>query len=146
MIDVPTSTFPEVRQTPNGSTPAHFLNCFEILNLADFEQAVNVYAVDFLDPAQNTQEIRGELKNVIWGLRKQHRSSCPGYGFVIDISPRLVAVPPAWKLPCPIETPQFHLTLDRTILATSTNAEGRNILMRHSPRIDKEALQGGSIV
>jgi hypothetical protein len=128
MIDAPTSTFREVRQTSNGSTPTHFLNCFEILNLGDFEQTVNLYAVDFLDATQNTQENRGELKNVIWGLRKQHRSSCPGYGFVIDISPRLVVVPATWKLPCPIETSQFRVTLDRTVLATSTNAQGRNIL------------------
>jgi hypothetical protein len=85
MIDVLTPGVPARAFVPNSSLPQHFLNCYEILNSGDLAQPVNLYAVDFKDVTRNAQENRGELKKVIWSLRKQHRSSSSGYGFVVDI-------------------------------------------------------------
>jgi hypothetical protein len=99
-----------------------------VVNLGDLAQPVNLYAIDFRDSTRNTQENRGELKNVIWALRKQHRSACSGYGFVIDISPRLVAVPAAWSLPSPIETSDYTVCLQRSFTASPDDAQGRSIL------------------
>jgi hypothetical protein len=96
--------------------------------LGDLAQPVNLYAVYFRDSTRDTLENRGELKNVIWALRKQHRSACSGYGFVIDISPRLVAVPAAWNLPSPIETPDYTVCLQRSFTASPDDARGRSIL------------------
>jgi hypothetical protein len=128
MIKAPSPGFPPVPEAPNASLPQHFLNCYEILNLGDLAQPVNLYAVDFKDSTLNAQENRGDLKNVIWALRKQHRSACSGYGFVIDISPRLVAVPATWNLPSPVEMAEYTVCLQRSFTASPDDTQGRSIL------------------
>ncbi|MEI9975293.1 MAG: hypothetical protein WDO73_26460 [Ignavibacteriota bacterium] len=106
----------------------NFMNCFEVLNFSELGQPVNLFAIDFKDSMRNTQENRGELKNVMYQLRKQYRASCPGYGFVVDISPRLIAVPGAWKFPSAIETPEYTASLMRSFTAGAADSQGRTIL------------------
>src|ERR1700744_1454479 len=107
MIETRIPGLPAAAPHPQASLPANFLNCFEVLNFAELAQPVHLFAIDFKDRSRNTQENRGELKNVMYQLRKQYRASCPGYGFVVDISPRLIAVPSAWKFPPLIEAPEY---------------------------------------
>jgi hypothetical protein len=112
---------------PDIAMPQDFINAYEILNLQELAQPVNLYAVDFKDVTRNAQENRGELKNVIWSLRKQNRSVCPGYGFVVDVSPRLVAVPVAWKLPS-VQAGDYSVSLERSFTACTTDSQGLSIL------------------
>src|SRR6266849_1858967 len=79
--------------------PGRFLNAYEIVNAADLSWPVNLYAVELRDELPQGNSARGRIKNVIWELRKKNKQLCRGYGFVVDVSPRLVAVPQAWNLP-----------------------------------------------
>jgi hypothetical protein len=128
MIETQTPERPVPLAPPKRLLPKNFLNCFEILNFAELGQSVNLYAIDFKDVTRNTQENRGELKNVIYQLRKQYHSSCPGYGFVVDISPRLVAVPGAWKFPSALDTQEYSASLERSFTASAADGQGRAIL------------------
>jgi hypothetical protein len=128
MIETQTHGLPVPLPPPKLLLPKNFLNCFEVRNFAELGQPVNLYAIDFKDVTRNTQENRGELKSVIYQLRKQYRSSCPGYGFVVDISPRLVAVPCTWKFPSALETPEYSFSLQRSFTASAADGQGRAIL------------------
>src|SRR5690348_4321707 len=78
--------------------PGRFLNAYEILNTAELSWPVNLYAVDLHGEQKQGNDTRGKIKNVIWDLRKNNKALCRGYGFVVDVSPRLVAIPQGWKL------------------------------------------------
>jgi len=52
-----------------------------------------------LDNHKADHKDRGNIKNVMWDLRAQHRGRCPGYGFVIDIDEVTVAIPQRWDIP-----------------------------------------------
>lgn len=108
--------------------PKNLLNCYEILNASELSRPVNIYRVEFADPADQTQENRGRAKQVIWDLRGQHRVHCRGYGFVVDLNPWEVAVPASWKLPDPAATPEYCVTLSRSFEAKPRDPEGRAII------------------
>jgi hypothetical protein len=97
--------------------PASFLNAYEIINAGGLSWPVNIYAVDLKDGEPQTHDKRGKLRDIIWELRKQHANLCKGAGFVVDISPRLVAVPAGWRLPVPINTTEYSLSLQRSYTA-----------------------------
>lgn len=128
MMETQTPGPPTPMAQPQVSLPRNFLNCFEVLNFAELGLPVHLFAIDFKDSTRNTQKNRGELKNVIYQARKQYRASCPGYGFVVDISPRLVAVPGAWRFPSVIETPEYTASLQRSFTANADDYQGRAIL------------------
>ncbi len=89
------------RMASSMSLPANFLNAYEVVNKQELSWPVSVYAIDLTEEGER-QEQRSQIKNVMWELKKQHRATCRGYGFVIDISPRLVVVPQSWQIPTPI--------------------------------------------
>src|ERR1700719_4492958 len=84
------------------TAPANFLNAYEVINSDELAWPVNVYAVDITGATAERQEQRSDMKSLIWDLRKQHKGQCRGFGFVIDLAPRLVAVPQGWNFPVPI--------------------------------------------
>jgi hypothetical protein len=108
--------------------PASFLNAYEIINAADLSWPVNIYAVDLKDGEPQTHDKRGKVRDIIWKLRKQHANLCKRAGFVVDISPRLVAVPAGWNLPVPINTTEYSVSLQRCYSAQASEEGDRPIV------------------
>ncbi len=111
----------------SGTLPANFLNAYEIIAAAALSWPVNVYAVDLLGEPRQENDTRGRVKNVIWELRKKNKSSCRGYGFVVDISPRLVVVPRGWQLPN-VTTSEYTVKLDQSFNACANDVQHRAIV------------------
>lgn len=106
----------------------NYFNAYQIENANDFAWDVNVYRVEFADRMRQTHENRGELKEIFWSLWKQHRNEWRGTIFVLDLNIHDVAVPGHWKLPGPVETPDYRITLQRSFRAQATDREGRKIV------------------
>lgn len=110
------------------TTPATFLNAYEIVSAASLFWPVNIYAVDLKGDEPQGHDKRKKLRDIIWNLYFQHRSLCKGHKFVVDISPRLVAVPASWKFPVPIDTSDYSLSLERCYSAKATDDGDRLIV------------------
>jgi hypothetical protein len=108
------------RMASSMSLPANFLNAYEVVNKQELSWPVSVYAIDLTEEGER-QEQRSQIKNVMWELKKQHRATCRGYGFVIDISPRLVVVPQSWQIPTPIKNGRYTVSLDQSFVARADN-------------------------
>jgi hypothetical protein len=93
----------------------HFLNSYEISDPSMLAWPVSLYEARRIDKKPQTHEDRGSIKNLIWTLRKQYASRCPGLGFVIDLDERTVAVPATWNLPVPISFESYEITLVRSL-------------------------------
>ena len=89
----------EVGQPLKLTTHDDSLNAFEVLNLADLTWDVRLYHVRPVDGKKAIHGERGSAKNAFWGLRKQYASRCTGFGFVIDVSPTILAVSANWQVP-----------------------------------------------
>lgn len=112
------------------SLPQCFLNCYDILQPETLSWPVNIYAVDLKTVTVQNHQSRGDIKNVIWDLKKGRcRADCHGYGFVVDFTPRLVAVPGAWKLPVPIETDEYKVTCAESLTACAGDPGSRTIVL-----------------
>lgn len=72
---------------------------YSILGLENLSWEVATYTVFPLDNHKVDHKDRGNIKNVMWDLRAQHRALCPGYGFVIDVDEVTVAIPQRWDIP-----------------------------------------------
>ena len=94
-IDLTTrgSTNPELVES-DVSIPSVAINAFEISNAESLSWDVALYSVDRIDGA-NREEDRGEIRNLFWNLRREAKT--PGYGFIVDVDRRHVAVPAAWE-------------------------------------------------
>jgi hypothetical protein len=108
--------------------PATFLNAYQLINADELAWPVNVYAVDINGATAEAQEQRGYIKNLMWDLRKQHKNQCRGFGFIIDITPRLVVVPQSWNFPVPITDPKYSIDLERSFVARATEPKDRPII------------------
>jgi hypothetical protein len=107
--------------------PANFLNAYELVNGLSLSWPVNIYAIDLATESEG-QERRSQIKNVMWELRKQYKGNCRGYGFVIDISPRLVVVPQSWQLPTPLTNSRYAMRLDQSFVARANDEAHRPIV------------------
>jgi hypothetical protein len=120
---------PQSNSTQAGFETKNVLNAYEILNAGEFSWPVNILRGDFTDAEKQTHENRGEAKQIIWNLRqKEFRSRWRGYGFVIDLSEREVAVPQSWDLPQPLSTPDYRVSLDGSFVATISEPQGRVVI------------------
>jgi hypothetical protein len=128
MITQTSPTLATARASCVIAPPKNLLNCYEILNASALSQPVNIYRVEFSDPAEQTHETRGRAKQIIWDLRKEYRIHWRGYGFVVDLNRWDVAVPASWKLPAPVTTPEHRVTFSRSFEAKPTDPEGRAII------------------
>jgi hypothetical protein len=104
------------------TTPKLFLSAYEILNSSELSWPVNILAVRLKGHELQGHDARGKIKDIIWKLRSQHTGLCKGGGFVIDISPRLVVVPAAWKLPLPISTAEYSVSLESSRQASARDS------------------------
>jgi hypothetical protein len=109
------------------SLPANFLNAYEVVNKRELSWPVNVYGIDLTGEGEHGDR-RSQIKNVMWELKKQHKGTCRGYGFVIDISPRLVVVPQAWQIPTPLNNNLYKVTLNDSFLARADDEAHRQIV------------------
>jgi len=79
----------------DGKTIA--LNAFRIVNADELSWPVAYYSVQ---PTCGQKPLeRGDAKTVAFQARKQFKSSCPGYGFIIEVGTGLVAMPAGWVIP-----------------------------------------------
>jgi hypothetical protein len=108
--------------------PATFINAYQLINTHELEWPVNLYAVDVSGATNESQEQRSYIKNLMWELRRNHKGHCRGFGFVIDVSPRLVAVPQGWNFPVPIINSAYSVRLERSFLASAKEPKDRSII------------------
>lgn len=90
--------------TPQSTQPSNLnharrvvLNAFAVSNANDLRWDVAFYSV--LPTASGGGTSRGAIKNVAWEARKTFKSSCPGFGFVVEVDAQTVAVPATWRIP-----------------------------------------------
>jgi hypothetical protein len=117
---------PESKEAPSTLPPV-FLNAYEVTNATQLAWPVNIYTVELRGEFQNN-DTRGRLKNILWDLRKKYKNRCPGYGFVLDIGPRQVAVPQNWQLPN-ATTEEFTIKLEQSFVVRSNDHQHRSIWM-----------------
>jgi len=111
-----------------ATLPNDFLNAYEIENAGELEWPVNIYSVDLPELARQDHEQRSDIKRIIWNLRRRYKTQCGGYGFAIDISPRLVAVPLSWQLPSPIAEENYIVRLHWSGVASAKRPETREVI------------------
>lgn len=79
------------------------INAYEIEGIAGMAWPVRRYAVRRRDGVDLRQEDRGRMKNAAFGLRRDYRAQCSGYGFIIDVDERTLVVPKSWVFPSGVE-------------------------------------------
>jgi hypothetical protein len=123
--------------------PQDFLNCYEILNPLALSWPVTLYAVDSLNGSPQTHGQRGSIKDIIWKLLLgEYRHVRRGPGFVVDVSPRLVALPRAWALPAPISADGFTISVERSFVAApGDSGSGAVVEGIHTARRNQEPFQ-----
>lgn len=73
------------------------LNAFKITNAGELSWPVAYYSVR-PSPGRKPLE-RGEAKAIAFEARRQFKSGCRGYGFIIEAGAGLVAMPSEWAIP-----------------------------------------------
>ena len=114
--------------TPKEETKA-FLDGYEILNVNKLEWPVRTYTVEPTDEIEPRHEERGKIVGAMWELRRQHREHCKGYGFIVDIDERTVAVPARWELPSKVTVNEYFVTEDHAFAAKASEPEHQPIVM-----------------
>ncbi|MBX3176854.1 MAG: hypothetical protein KF886_05815 [Candidatus Hydrogenedentes bacterium] len=97
------------------------LNAVEIQNSSALTWNVNIYRLRPCGHSKSTHESRGDVKSVVWNLKKHPSSSCRGFGFVVDFSPEFVAVPNSWNLASDIEFEGYLVTKDGARTVSCSN-------------------------
>jgi hypothetical protein len=82
------------------------INAYEIEGTESLAWPVRRYAVRRRDGVELRQEDRGHLKDAAFGLRREYRGQCSGYGFIIDADQRTLIVPQTFH---PVASPGFGL-------------------------------------
>lgn len=100
---------------PTAGLPESFLNAYVVTNASEMIWTANLYSVRRADQRSQTHQERGDIKQVMWKLRKQYKDRCHGYGFVVDVSPDQVVVPTAWGFPQEESVDAFRVTLERQL-------------------------------
>lgn len=86
------------QSTATDDNDQHFLNTYKILNLENLKWDVTIYKCESINSQEQGHEDRSKIKNIMWELRSQFKDRCRGYGFVIDIDPKTIAVPQKWDI------------------------------------------------
>lgn len=100
-----------------------FLDAYEIRNVKSLAWAVRTFTLDPTDGADMRHEKRGDIVSAMWELRRQHGDRCKGYGFIVDIDERTVAVPERWDLPSKVTVGDYFVTEDRAFVAKASEPE-----------------------
>ncbi len=79
------------------------INAYEIDGTERMAWPVRRYAMRRRDGMVLRQEDRGRLKDTAFGLRRDYRAQCSGYGFIIDVDERTLVVPKTWVFPSGVE-------------------------------------------
>jgi hypothetical protein len=79
------------------------INAYEIDGTERMAWPVRRYAIRRRDGMELRQEDRGRLKDAAFGLRRDYRAQCSGYGFIIDVDERTLVVPKTWVFPSGVE-------------------------------------------
>jgi hypothetical protein len=103
-----------------GTLSDEFLNAYLISNAMDFRWPVRLYSVNPASGESAAHEERGRAKNAIWRLRENHRTTCRGFGFVVDVNAETVAIPADWQIPAAEVEVDGSLIDFQTALVTST--------------------------
>lgn len=115
-------------EAQDRALPANFLNAYEITNPHELEWRVATYRLTRTDGVRQTHEDRSDLKNAMWSLYRQHRDRCHGYGFVVDINERMVAVPEGWDIPSPATFGPYEVTREREFVAKASDPRGEAVV------------------
>ena len=118
--------------------PTAFLNCYAISPRSTLAWRVSTYVVTRVDGQAQTHQDRSPTKNALWTLRKQYPERCQGYGFVVDVNERLIAVPATWDLPSPSEVDGYRVTWERTLHDQRKRGPGSTNHSWHHPRSGEE--------
>lgn len=115
------------KQQQASELPETFLSCYEIVNADALRWGVRLYKVRRDGDAQ-THADRGDAKQAIWSLRKQHKDLCRGYGFVVDVDEETIAVPATWNLPDNVRVGEYLVTFDSEFTTDPVNRNHRAII------------------
>ena len=102
----------------NGTKIA--LNAFKITNADELSWPVVYYTVR---PAPGKKPLeRGDAKTIAFEARRQFKGSCPGYGFILEATAGVVAVPPDWVIPegSVVQDCSFHRQEEEVISARNS--------------------------
>ncbi len=106
-----------------------FLDSYEILNINELEWPVRIYTIEPTDALEPRHEERGKIVSAMWQLKFQHPEVSRGYGFIVDIDQRSVAVPARWELPSKVTVGDYFVTEDRSFVARASNPNDHPIVL-----------------
>jgi len=86
------------------------LNAYEVTNPHELAWAVNTYYFERTDGLNSGKADRSKIVDATWQLKRQHKESCRGYGFVCGIDEHTIAVPARWELPSGVEVGDYYVT------------------------------------
>jgi hypothetical protein len=118
-----TSASPQSSIFPMTGLPESFLNAYAIRNASEMTWTANLYKVQRSDRRSQTHHERGDIKQLMWKLRKKHKDRCHGYGFVVDVSSDQVVVPTAWQFPHQEEIESFRVTFEKQLTITPASLD-----------------------
>jgi hypothetical protein len=108
--------------------PDSFLTCYEVTNEESLAWPTRLYKVVRTDGAAQSHAQHGEIKQVLWELRKKHSGLCRGYGFVVDADEETVAVPESWELPSGEQVGDYRVTLGQIVTTDPANPAHRAVI------------------
>jgi len=123
-VDLTTKEKGASDHAPVASASGPVLNAFGIQNLDELEWEAALYEVDKIDGV-NKDEDRGEIKGLFWDLRSDADTS--GFGFIVDVDRRHVAVPQSWEYP-EGEYDGYRIRRERELTVQATNPDHAHIV------------------
>ncbi|ULH14017.1 hypothetical protein MF271_00625 (plasmid) [Deinococcus sp. KNUC1210] len=103
------------------------LNAYEVVNAQAFQWEVVRYHVEPINGTLSEEE-RGVVKDLIWALKKAHRSSAPEAGFVLSESPSTVLVPRSWHLPDQDQQDGFSIRRGADLILSGQDPRQRRLV------------------
>ncbi|MDT4895391.1 MAG: hypothetical protein QOH25_468 [Acidobacteriota bacterium] len=118
-----TSVTPQPSIFPTTGLPESFLNAYVITNASEMVWTANLYKIQRVNQRSQTHDERGDIKQLMWQLRRKHKDRCQGYGYVVDVSPDQVAIPTTWQFPHQEEINSFRVTREKQITITPASPD-----------------------
>lgn len=116
-------------------------NAFEIKS-NNLSWEVRAYRVTKCD-RPNTPEGRRKMEKVLWDSRKDHKETCPSYGFILAYDDNTVLIPTAWQLPDQENYAGYRIEQADTFTLDANNPTHEGVVRELIKRGVREHLKQG---